>query len=502
GNVVQLLALTLPPRACELLQQLLTEDLVEQSLPALLAGLETANVMRDASETLIRLAHRSSAYSASVIEQLLLALRIKARRLGATLVLIDLGAAAVPRIGTLIIDPDPEVALAAKSVLSKIGTPALAFLWAAQSNSSDPTRREAAREVFRAMPGSVIKDELVALLTSARQEDISMALALLLERIHDESLQPGHTGEMLPALLEHVQSTSDERASLRILALLILLGGPTVIGAMMDALYADPQGHMHLISALLLLGQGVEAEISAALRDANTPMQLQAELAGILAMRAPQQQDVQRRALSLSEHGLWAGRSSKSVTTVLQPSQLESALRSLGGLLVAGHWDASELQMLRASSKAGSAERELYDILLGWRYNPHITRLEHDLRTEREESKNEVAAHARELLLMKAQMLDVENDLDSLKQEHDEQHHAHEQQNQETQASLRHLTQEKQELQASLRQATQEKAALATSAKQTKQEKEQLLAEAKRWQEYSQQLEREIATLRRPKSNP
>lgn len=498
-NAVQLFGLALPARAYELLQQILIEDLVEQSLPALLVGLEHPEIARHASDTLVRLAHRSPAYTTAVLEQLLQALRSKARRYGASLTLIDLGAAAVSGVGALITDPDPEMALAAKAVLSKIGTPALAFLWAAQSDSSDLTKREAARSVFRAMPGSVIKDELVALLTSARQEDISMALSLLLERIHDESLRPGHAGEMLPSLLEYVQSASDERASLRILALLILLGGPTVIEAVIDALYADPLGHTHLIAALLLLGQGVEAEIFTILRDPDAPMQLQAEVAGILAMRAPQHQEVQRRALSLSEHGLWAGRSSKSVTTVLQPSQLESALRSLGGLLVAGHWDARELQILRADSKVGSAERELYDILLGWRYNPQIIRLEHDLGNEREERRNEVAAHARELLLMKAQMLDVENELDSLRQEHDAAHHAHEQKSQELQDSLVQTNQEKHELQVNLRQTMQEKLTLATSAKQALQEKEHALAEAQRWQEYSQQLEREVAQLRRPK---
>lgn len=500
-NAVQLFGRALSPRARGLLQHVLLEDLVEQSLPALLAGLEDADVTRDASDTLVRLAHRSPAYSASVLEQLLLALRIKSRRAGVSLTLIDLGALAVPGVGALITDPDPEVALAAQSVLSQIGTPALAFLWAAQSDGSDPAKREAARGVFRAMPSSVIKDELVTLLTSARQEDMSMALALLLERIHDEALQPGRAGEMLPSLLEYVQSASNERASLRILALLILLGGPTVIEAVVDALYADVQGHTHLISTLLLLGSGVEAALLTILRDPETPVLLQAEVAGILAMRAPQHPDVRQRALSLSEHGLWAGRSSKSVTTVLQPTQLESALRSLGGLLVAGHWDSHELQMLRASSKASSAERELYDILLGWRYNPQITRLEHDLENEREGRRNEVVAHARELLVMKTQMVAVENELDDLKQEYDVAHRAHEQKNQELHDSLLHLNKEKQELQATLRQTAQEKLALEASSKQAVQERTQLLAEAQRWQEYSQQLEREIASLRRPKPN-
>lgn len=500
SNAVQLFGLALPPRAHELLVSILTEDLEDSSLPALLAGLEDAHLVRDVSETLVRMARRNLALSVTVQEQLLLALRTKARRYGASLTLSDLGATAVSGVGALIADPDPEVAHSARYILGKIGTPALPFLWAAQSDTGDPIRREAARAVFRGMPSAVIKDELVELLTSARQEEISMALALLLERIHDEALQTGHAGEMLPALLEHVQSSSDERASLRILALLVLIGGPAVIQALVDALYANPQHHEYLILAFLWLGQRGEAELHAVQRDPAAPARLQAEVAGILAMRSPHK-DVLAHARSLSEHGLWAGRSSHNVTTVLQAPQLEISLRALGGLLVAGHWDARELQEMRSNSKSGSAERELYDILLGWRYSPQITRMEHELEIEREERKQELFAHTQELLTMKNQMIDLEHDLDLLKQEHEEHQLTAEQMNKELQDDIARLNQEKLDFQAKIRQAEQEKQALLASMQQAAQEREHMQAEAQRWQTYSRQLEQEVTALRRPKSN-
>ena len=499
-DVVQLFGLALPQRAYEALTRALTEDLAAHCLPALLAGLEDAHLVPGVSATLVRLARRSTAQSAAVIDALLLALRVTTRRYGASLTLVDLGLLAVPGVGALITDADPQVARCARQILGEIGTSAFPFLWAAHSDASNPARREAAREVFRAMPTTVITDELVALLTSARQEEISMALALLLERIHDEALQPGRGGEMLPALLEHVQSSSDEQASLRILALLILLGGSAVARALIDALYANPQRHAYLVQSLLLLGHGVEADLLAILRDVDAPVQLQAEVAGVLAMRVPNR-DMLELALSLSEHGLWAGRSAHNVTTVLQPSRLDISLRALGGLLVSGHWDAAELQDLRASSKAGSVERELYDTLLGWRYSPQVTRLEHELELEHEERKQEIFAHTQELLAMKAQMIDLEHDLDLLKNEHEEQHRGHEEHRKELEEEIAHLARERQTLQADLRQVAQEKQALATSAQQIVQEKAHLQAEAERWQIYSQQLERDLTTLRRPKSN-
>jgi hypothetical protein len=248
------------------------------------------------------------------------------------------------------------------------------------------------------------------------------------------------------------------------------------------------------------LGHGVEVDLLAILRDVDAPAPLQSEVAGVLAMRVPNR-DMLELALSLSEHGLWAGRSAHNVTTVLQPSRLDISLRALGGLLVSGHWDAAELQDLRASSKAGSVERELYDTLLGWRYSPQVTRLEHELELEHEERKQEIFAHTQELLAMKAQMIDLEHDLDLLKNEHEEQHRGHEEHRKELEEEIAHLARERQTLQADLRQVAQEKQALATSAQQIVQEKAHLQAEAERWQIYSQQLERDLTILRRPKSN-
>lgn len=500
SDAIQLFGPTLPPRAREALMRVLTEELAALSLPALLVGLEDAHLLPDVSATLLRLAQRSAAQGAAVRDELLGALRVKSRRYGAALTLIDCGGLAVPGVGVLITDADPDVARSARQILGEIGTPALPLLWAAHSDVSNPSRREAAREVFRTMPTRVIKDELVTLLSGTRREDIAMAFSLLLERIHDEAFAPGRAGEMLPALLEHVQSSADERASLRILALFILLGGPVVAQALLAALHANEQGHARLIQTFLLLGQGVEADLLSVVRDTSAPAQVQAEVAGILAMRVPGR-DVQERALSLSEYGLWAGRSARNRTTILQPAHLDVALHALGGLLVAGHWSASELQNLRAASKEGSAEHELYSVLLGWRYNPQVTRLKHDLDLEHEERKQDLFAHTQEMLSMKAQLIDLEHDLDQFKREREEQQRGYEEKSKELQQALAGLSGERQALQAELRKALQEKQALAGSTEQAAREMERLRAEVQRWQTYSQQLERDLTALRRPKSN-
>lgn len=496
-DTVQLFVLALSPDARVVLVRILTEDLAELSLPALLAGLEDAHLVPEVSATLVVLARRDAAWSARVLDALLQALREKHRRHGAALTLVDLSGGAVAGVGALITDNDPQVAHTARQILGEIGTPAFSFLWAAHSDASHPERREAAREVFSAMPTSVIKDELVQLLTSARHEDISMALALLLERIHNDALHPGRAGEMLAELLEHVQTSGDEQASPRILALLLLLGDPIVVQPLVDALYANPQRHAPLVQAFLLLSQEVEIELQNIMKDSNAPIQLQAEIAGVLAMRAlnPEIEDL---ALSLNEHGLWAGRSAHRVTTVLQPSQLDISLRALGGLLVAGHWNAAQLQGMRTLSKVGSPQREIFDILLGWRYSPEITRLQQELENEAKEREHERDTYTRELLMLKSQNIDLEHDLETLRKEQEEQHRGHEQRNKELQETIADLNKARQELQSELRQVSQEKQALTNNAQQINRERERFQSEAQRWQTLYQQLEKDASALRRP----
>ncbi|HEX7734454.1 MAG TPA: HEAT repeat domain-containing protein, partial [Ktedonobacteraceae bacterium] len=480
-DVVQLFGQPLPAGARTVLVRTLTEELAELSLPALLAGLEDAHLVPEISATLVRLARRETSWSVRVLDELLQALRVPERRTGAAATLVDLSSLAVDGAGALITDDDAQVAHLARQVLGKIGTPAFPFLWAAHSDASRPARREAAREVFRAMPTVVIKDELVALLTSARQEDISMALALLLERIHDEAFQPGRAGEMLPALLEHVQTSSDEQASPRILALLLLLGGSVVTQPLVDSLYGNPQRHEHLVQAFLLLGPEVEADIRAILRDSNAPAQLQAEAAGILAMRL-RDQEIEDLALNLSEHGLWAAHSIRRTAPLLQPVRLTIALRALGGLLVAGRWGIAELQDMRALSKPGSAHRELIDTLLGWRYSPEIARLQQELDETRKEHNQEIATYTQEMLLLKRQNIDLEHDIESQRKEHEEQHRGHEEKHKEFQTTISELIRARQQAEASLSSSLQDR--------------DHYQAEAEQWKAHSARLEKDLNDLR------
>jgi len=477
-SVVQLFAHTPPPpqRAREALVSLLANDLATISVPVLLDGLEDAHLVGDVSETLVCMVQQGNARSELVLNELLEALRVPTRRHGAEITLVEIGSQAVPAVGILITDPDAAIAQAAQNILCEMGVPAFSFIWSAYSDVHNRVRRDAARAIFRRMPTVVIKDELVQLLSSDNPDDVSMALTLLLVRIYDESAQAGREHEMIPVLLEYVQLRSDERVSLRILALLLLLGGRTVTDNMAQILYDFPNHTRRILYAFLLLGEVAEDTLLEMMHDPDAPPLLRAETAGILGMLSPRM-DVREYAKMLVEYGLWAGQS-QGFADVLQADQLNIALRALGGLLVGGHWQSSELLQLRMQTNESSPERELYDILLGWRYSPYIDTLERELEREREEHKKHIRVFSAEILALRTTTADLEQELQGL-------HHEHGQRGKE----LDEATQTAGDLRLSLDRASQEKLALRAELQQLMQEKEQLAARNARLQQVLEDLQ-------------
>ena len=499
-EVVQLFNLSPPQRAYETLVHLLTNELVDLSVPVLLEGLEDAHLVGAVSEALVSIVNKDDARSETVLNDLLAALRMEQRRHGAEITLVEIGAKAVPGVGNLITDPDTPVAQAAQNILCEMGVPAFSFIWAAHSDTSNHARRAAARSIFRRMRTVVIKDELVQLLQSSEPDNISMALALLLERIHDEALQSNGEHEMIPALLEHVQTHSDERASLRIIALLLLLGGPTVIEHLTQVLYDYPNHQRLLVYAFLLLGEEGEEMLLEILHDPDASTMLRAEAASLLGILAPNV-DIREYAMMLGEYGLWAGQSFGQ-TGVLQPDRLAVSLRALGGLLAGGHWNAAELQNLRLHSKERSAERELYDILLGWRYSPRITVLENELQTEQEEHRKNILRFSQEILSVRTQVADLEQELEGLRHEHGMRSEELEEANkkmEDLQHSLNLTIQEKQSIQDNLQRTVQERQALRNNFQQIIRERDSLQEQVDEWRHYAEQLEQGLHRPQSPK---
>jgi HEAT repeat protein len=417
SQVVHLFSLSLPPRAYEALLDVLTDELADVSISALLEGLENVYLIEGASDAFVRLVQKRNTQSDNALQSLLAALGIEERRHGAKIVLVNIGELAVPSLINLIADPNQSLAQAAQEILRDIGVVTFPAIWAASNDISNRPRREAALSTFRSMPTIEIKDGLIEHLLSDELEDISMALGLLLERIVSEAMLSRTDQEMIRALLEHVQTQNDDHTTRRIIALLLLVGGSDVANHIAWGLYHyhDQPGHQEkLTQAFLLLGNVAEEVLLEMLRYRATPPELLCEVVGVLGMMAPHQ-EVYEYTKAVGNPGI-----TMYQTSMTYPERQAVALRALGGLLAGGHLDRTTLQTRLAHSLYGSPEHELYSILLGKPYGPLITKLENDLRTAQYEHEKDRRQFVIQLAMMKHEQEQLEEEVRQLEAEKDQ----------------------------------------------------------------------------------
>ncbi len=196
----------------------------------------------------------------------------------------------------------------------------------------------------------------------------------------------------------------------------------------------------------------------------------------------------------MSKYGLSARR-----TGLLNPDELTVSLRALGSLLASGDWDIPTLQNLRHINPEGSAESELYHVLLGWRYEPELTKLKHDLQNERDARKSEIMSLTARIVQDQAQIRGLESQLEQMSHEHglrgDELHQAT-QEREAYRTNLDQTVQEKESLRQNLDHVWQEREEFRASYEQTLQEKQALQAEIEQLESYIAQLQLQIKALR------
>ena len=191
--------------------------------------------------------------------------------------------------------------------------------------------------------------------------------------------------------------------------------------------------------------------------DPHTSSAQRAELATVLGMMSAPNV-ILEYAQNLSSYGIVPNRSKP-----LLPEQLAIALRALGSLLASGYWNVHKIQELHAASREGTSTRELFNVLLGWRYEPQIVNLQSDLQNEREARRQEVLSLAARIVADEERIRTLENDLEHLQNEHgsrtDELFHTT-RQNEELNTTLGQMTQERNSLRLQLEHAIRDKEAL------------------------------------------
>ncbi|GCF09131.1 HEAT repeat domain-containing protein [Dictyobacter arantiisoli] len=469
-EVVRLFHPTLPPYAREALLDLLTETLSDVSMLALLDGLEDARLIEDVAEAFVRLARKPDMQDL-VLDRLVDALFMEEQRRGAEIALIRNGGLAVSRVGDLIVNANPAVARAAQFILGEIGVPALSFIWTAQSDRSNLSRREAAMAVFRSMPPEVIKDELVNLLVGDDRDDIAMAVSLLLARIHEEARLEYQEHVMVPELIEFIQTSTVQETNLRIMALLLLMGEPAVNDHLLQAISESPQESRQLLYLFFLLSPKTQRQLLEMFEDPASSLVFRTEVAPILSMTlAPE--SVTEYAYMLSRFGIANKRPGAAY-----PEQLAVALRVVGGLLASGQWDVRQLQALRDDE--GGALHEVANVLLGWRYEPQITRLQQESEAQRETFKQELLATTVKMADQQRQISSLESELENYREEQGI-----------SEDELKKLTRERDILRANADQISKERNRLRLELDQADKEKRNMLQQIQSLQRQSQQSAR------------
>jgi hypothetical protein len=263
---------------------------------------------------------------------------------------------------------------------------------------------------------------------------------------------------MVPELVEYIQTHASDSLNLRVIALLLLLGEHTIVDHLIQTLEDYPHPRKQLIYILLLLGNEAQQLLLQVFNDPDTATDVRFELAAVLGMMSAPREIISY-AQNISSYGLSSNR-----TGVVHSEKLSVALRALGGLLASGYWSTQKLLELRDASKSGDPARELFNILLGWRYEPQIAKLQSDLEVQRETFKSEILALTERILAEQRRAQTLESDLEKLQKEHGfrgEELHQVSRERDAFRARIDQLTKEKSTLQAALDRATKEKASLA-----------------------------------------
>lgn len=466
GQIVGLFNPPPPVRAREELVLVLANELAEVCMPTLLEALEDAFLIGDVAEVFLRLAQKPEKQE-EVLDHLIEALQMDESRRGAEVALTRIAGLAVLRVGALITDDNQPIARSARTILRDIGVPALPFIWTALSDRNQVGRRTAALEVFRSMPTEVIKDELVSLLISERRDDTAMAVSLVLERVHEEARLSPTNQVMIPELIEYIQTHSIEKVNLRITALLLLMGEQSVSEHLIRSLGNYEQPHRHLLNIFLLLGTETQQFLLETFNDPDTSPAIRTELAAILGMKlAPD--EITSYAQNINKYGI-----SNTRSDLASPDRLSTALRSLGGLLAGGHWDVQKLRELRDASKQSEPVRELYSILLGWRYEPQIARLQSDLKAQKDTFTKEIVALGARIASEQQRANTLESDLKKIREEHGVRGNELQQIKTERdtlKAKAEQLNREKSDLQGNVELLKREKGTLNTQYEQARKE--------------------------------
>jgi len=358
------------PAVQRTLQDLLTTELAESSLPALVLGLAEPLLREGCAGSLVALAQVPQR-QAAVLQAVLHALGNPAQRLGAHQTLVKCGALAAPLVRDLVRANDQDLVREARIILAEMGAVAFPSIY---QLAHDPQHRAHAEDIFRLIPVEIIAKGLLTYFASTDREQEATAFYLLALGMHDEqNARQGGRVSLTSALLMQALEHADEDVCLRTLSVLVFFSNgrrsplaQQMVNAITQA--SEGQAYTAYLRALALLGPDAADPLGLALHTPQIAEDVRLAMIGTLGTLAEDEQ------VAAYVNFLAAG------TDAAVNGHRARGLRALGGLLAGGRYHEKKLATIRehlsGSSKAQDrAAFEFFDVLLGKRNLPEILRL-------------------------------------------------------------------------------------------------------------------------------
>lgn len=386
---------TLPHEALVALQEVLTQELADVSLPELITGLGERTLVDACSETLVILSRQPGRVD-RVVQAALNALISGSLLNGAKLTLVKIGQPAVEQVSLLLDEKKDSLVAAGQDILSRMGSIAFHTIY---KRLLEPKTEEVAAKIYRNMSTASASEGLAAYLSGPDLQQVLIGLHLLYIRVDEEDR--GQKVEMIPAILE--QTRKDNISLKRVLAALLIFNGSfpqrkRLAAYIVDLLLRYPEHHKEFLELFPFLGKQAVRPLERILNAKSIPPILEQQAAATLGLITRHEQiETLVSNLAAREFAIEGQRT----RLLINPLHF----RALGGLLASGNYNSNVLIEKRSEATQGSSAFEFYDVLLGTRNMPEITRLHTRLEVisdEKDQLTREVNRLTQELATEKA----------------------------------------------------------------------------------------------------
>ncbi|HEU5378376.1 MAG TPA: hypothetical protein VFV38_23385 [Ktedonobacteraceae bacterium] len=357
------------PEVQRTLQDLLTTELAQESLPALVAGLAEPPLRDGCADSLVILAYVQQRQEV-VLQAVLHALYSPSQRSGAHQALVKCGQIAAQLVCELVRENDNDLVKEARTILAEMGETAFPYIY---QLAHDPQQHAHAEDIFQRIPVETIAKGLLACFASNDRQKEEIAFCLLAMGIDDENKSRPGNASLTSELLAQTLETSNSDVSLRTLSALLFFSRgrrSKMAQQIVRALTQTSVEHfcIEYIRTLFLLGRDAVDSLELAVHTPDLPEKVHLEMIGILGTLAENEQVAEYvNVLAAGTNG----------TNFLHRAL---GLRALGGFLAGGIYHVKKLEKMRLDLSASSKPQdrsafEFFDVLLGARNQSELDRL-------------------------------------------------------------------------------------------------------------------------------